>query len=155
MKKLILFLACFLFSFSVVYGQEESTDTVQYERVEIHALEDVAEEDFNGMWIPVMQYLRYFNDVVPITSGYENDFILINHSHIYVTLRGHLFIDLPYKFDEDAVLTAIFPGTKNEMDITLRLLDENYMLYTISIGGIVSAEFICYRSDTAKDTEIE
>ena len=155
MKKFILLFVCFLLSFSVVYGQEENTDAVTYERIEIHALEDVAEEDFDGMWIPVMQYLRPFNDAVIIDPIYENDFILINNGHIYITMLGNFFSDLPYKFDEDAVLTAIFPGTKNQMDITLRLIDTGFMLYTIAIDNVVAAEFFCYRAGSESGIEGE
>ena len=153
MKRFILFLVCFLLSFSIVYAQEDGFDFT-VEKIEFSALDDVAEEDFDGMWIPVLQYLRYFNDVVPITSSYENDFILINTPHIYVTLLGNFFPILPYKFDENAVLTAIFPGTENEISITLRLIDDNLMLYTLATdGGIVRAEFIYYRADAESEAE--
>ena len=153
MKRFILFLACFLLSFSIVYAQEDGFDFT-VEKIEFHALDDVAEEDFDGMWIPVLQYLRYFNDVVPITSSYEDDFILINTPHIYATLIGHFFKDLHYKFDENAILAVIFRGTENEINITLRLIDENYMLCTLGTdGGIVRAEFIYYRADAESDAE--
>ena len=152
MKRFILLLTCFLLSFSIVYAQEDSSGFYA-EKIEYPALTDVTEEDFDG-WVPILQYLRYFSDAVPVSSSYKDDFILINTPHIYATLVGHFFKDLPYKFDEDAIIGAIFRGTENEINITLRLIDKNYMLCTLGTdGGIVRAEFIYYRADAESEAE--
>ncbi len=93
--------------------------------IEIHALEEVSETDFEGTWIPF--------------------YILINNKHIYITIVGNTFTDLPYKFDDNAVLTAINGGTKNEILVTLRLLGDDYMLYSLFFDGKTQGELLCYR----------
>ena len=116
--------------------------------IEIHALEDVSETDFEGTWIPFVQYLRFFKDVIALDDTYAKDYILINNKHIYITIVGNTFTDLPYKFDDNAVLTAINGGTKNEILVTLRLLGEDYMLYSLFFDGKTQGELLCYRLES-------
>jgi hypothetical protein len=146
MKKLLMLFVFFLFSFSIAYSQEigEGIITAPH-TMEIHTLEDVSETDFEGTWIPFVQYLRFFKDVIALDDTYAKDYILINNKHIYITIVGNTFTDLPYKFDDNAVLTAINGGTKNEILVTLRLLGEDYMLYSLFFDGKTQGELLCYR----------
>lgn len=142
MKKLALVLIIVLFSFSVVYGEGE---TRQRQSVEISMMENPSEENYNGVWIPFLRYLRSFKDVVDVDEEYKDDYVLIYNNEVQVQIFGKLYKDLPYKFDEGAVVSAIGLGKKNPVNLTMRLLDNNLMLYSIGWDGEAKVEFICYQ----------
>ena len=113
--------------------------------IELHAVEDAAEDDFNGLWVPILQYIRKLGGITSIHEAYKNDFVLIYDGNIYISILDNFFTDLPYKYEDGAVLTAL-PTVKTEpMYVTFRLLDENLMLYTRFFDGEVKTEFICKR----------
>ena len=112
--------------------------------IEIHALEDASEKDYNGVWIPFMRYLRSFRDAVPVDDTYKDDFILIYDKRVSIQLMGKLYDKLPYEFSDGAVLSVINGGQRNCVDVSMRLLYDNIMLYTIGWDGEAKAEFFCY-----------
>ena len=57
---------------------------------------------------------------------------------------GNLYDKLPYKFSDGAVLSAINSDKSNRVDVTMRLVTDNIMLYAIGWDGEVYAEFLCY-----------
>ena len=141
MKKLVLFFMLLLLSFSSVCGEDEVGQNLF---IEIPTSENVSEKDFNGVWIPYMQYLRFLYTAVEIDDVYKDDYVLIYNGRVDIQLMGNLYDKLPYKFSDGVVLSAINSDKSNRIDVTMRLITDNIMLYTIGWGGEAKAEFFCY-----------
>lgn len=114
-------------------------------------MEDVPEAVFIGVWKPSLFYLRAFRDAVPLDEIYKNDTIVINDGDISISLTGHYFDGLPYKYRNSTILTAINFGWPNVIYVNFSLLDLELMLYTIYFEderhGEVQGEMLCIRQD--------
>lgn len=144
MKKVILIVFCLMISFSAVYA-DETSDLDMFRYTEIKPLENPSEDDYTGVWIPFVEYLRPYKDVTRLRKSYQNDFVVIYDKEVLIKIVGRTFSDLPYKFEDGAVLSAIDVGDGDPSFITLRLLTRNYALYTIAWDNQVQLEFICYK----------
>lgn len=142
MKKILFILLCLLLISSVAYGEEE--DFVSG-TVELHVIENPSESDFTGIWVPFAVYMRPFSDVTTLPELYAEDYVIIYNQHILIKLTGRKFTDLPYKFEDGAVLSAIKDNTDNPIYVTIQLLTENYALYTIGWGDEGTLEFLSYK----------
>lgn len=142
MKKLLLILVFVLFSFSIAYGEGELQGR---QSIEIPMMANPAEEDYTGVWIPFLRYLHSFKDFVEVDEEHQSDYVLIQDKKVSAHLMGDLYDDLPYKFDEGAVVSVIHEGTKFQVDLTMRLYAKNLMLYSIGWDGEAKIEFLCYQ----------
>lgn len=140
MKKTALFIICLLYCFSFSYVEATSDEN---KILELHTLENVSENLFDGVWIPFMQYFRPLNDAIVIPDEYANDFILISNKKILLKLHGEAFTKLPYKFENDAVLSILLSNSDDPIYISMRLISKDTMLYTLYFGERIQAEFFC------------
>ena len=140
MKKLLFFLVVsLLLSYSLVWGENipSSDETVH---VTIDLMENAEEEDYDGIWVPTLMYVRAFESTVPVDERFANDLVIVSDKSIHITLLGNSFYDLPYEFDDGAVYTSV-----NSAYTSLQLINENSLLYTIHMDKDHAAEFICFR----------
>ena len=90
MRKIILIVFCLLISFSAVYG-DETSNTFQF--TEIKPLENPSEDDYTGVWIPFVEYLRPYKDVIVLDEFYQDNFIVVYDKEVLVktiTNKNHL-----------------------------------------------------------------